>query len=305
MNAPARSARGFTLVETLIALVLLGLVSTVIYKMLITTQRVTDAQAQRGDLQDNLRSGALVIPNELRQITISTSSSLDTISDIRAVSDTSITYRAMRGYYTICATPAAATTLTVTNASGFSSEYRAPTTSDSAFVFWEGDTTKTSDDAWVQAQIVAVTNGTCTYAGATRSAYTFTLLAPALATTSFPYTKIQPGSPVRTYETVTLSLYTSGGQKWLGMQVGGGTMQPVVGPLAATSGGLYGFQLTYYDSTGAVLSATSGNVPKMRTIKVALRGVTSGSVSEAGSSSRAQINDSLVTYVTLRNAPFN
>jgi prepilin-type N-terminal cleavage/methylation domain-containing protein len=302
---PLRSRRGFTLTEILIALVLLGMVSTVIYKMLITTQRVTDAQAQRGDLQTNLRSAVLVIPNELRQVTVSTTSgSLDSITDIRAISDTSITYRAMRGFYVICSTPTSATSLKVVNASGFSSEYRTPTTSDSAFVFWDGDTTKTSDDAWVQVGIAGVATTTCTYAGASRSAYTFTFAGSGIPS-GFAYAKVYGGSPVRTYETVTLSLYASGGQEWLGMQVGSGTMQPVVGPLAATSGGLYGFQLTPYDSTGSALTASASNIQKIRTIKIALRGVTSGNVSEAGSSSRAQIKDSLVTYVTLRNAPLN
>lgn len=304
MIARIRSTRGFTLIETLIALVLLGLVSVVIYRMLITTQRVTDAQAERGDLQVNLRAGALVIPNELRQITIGTGTTLDTISDIRAVTDTSITYRAMRGFYTICATPATALTLTVTNAAGFSSEYRTPTTSDSAFVLWEGDTTKTSDDAWVQVGLAGVTSTTCVYAGATRSAYTFVFAGTGIPAASFPFTKIQPGSPVRTYETVLLSLYASGGQQWIGMQVGSGTMQPVVGPLAPTTGGLYGFQLTYYDSTGTALAASAANVPKIRTIKIALRGVTNDQVALAGRT-RSVIKDSLVTYVTLRNAPFN
>jgi prepilin-type N-terminal cleavage/methylation domain-containing protein len=304
MTRPARSTRGFTLIETLIALVLLGLVSTVIYKMLVTTQRVTDAQSERGDLQVNLRAGAQVIPNELRQITIGTSSSLDTISDIRAVTDTSIVYRAMRGFYTICATPGSATTLNVVDAPGFASEYRTPSTNDSAFVFWEGDTNKTSDDAWVQVGIAGVTSTTCTYAGSSRAAYTFTFVSPGIPNATFPYAKIQSGSPVRTYETVTLSLYGSGGQQWLGMQVGSGTMQPVVGPLAATSGGLYGFQLTYYDSTGTALTASAGNVPKIRTIKIALRGTTNDQVALAGRT-RSFIKDSLVTYVTLRNAPFN
>ncbi|MGB7212808.1 MAG: prepilin-type N-terminal cleavage/methylation domain-containing protein [Gemmatimonadales bacterium] len=304
MITRTRSSRGFTLVETLIAMVLLGLVSVVIYKMLITTQRVTDAQAERGDLQVNLRAGVLVIPNELRQITIGTSTTLDTVSDIRAVTDSSITYRAMRGFYTICSTPASATTLTVTNAAGFSSEYRTPTTSDSAFVLWEGDTTKTSDDAWVQVGLAGVVSTTCVYAGATRSAYTFAFTGSGIPALAFPFTKIQPGSPVRTYETVQLSLYASGGQNWLGMQVGSGTMQPVAGPLAATSGGLYGFQLTYYDSTGTALTATASNVPKIRTIKIALRGITNDQVALAGKT-RSTIHDSLVTYVTLRNAPFN
>ena len=306
MTTPIRSTRGFSLIEIMIALVLMGLVSTVIYKMLVTTQRVTDAQAERTDVQTNLRAGALVIPNELRQITISTASSFDSISDIRGISDTSITYRAMRGFYTICATPSSATTLSVVDAGGFASEYRAPTTSDSVFVFWEGDTTKTSDDSWVQVGLSAVATSTCTYAGASRTAYNFTFSGGGVPS-GFPYAKIQGGSPVRTYETVNLSLFSYNSQQWLGMAVNAGgtpSYQPVVGPLAATSGSVYGFQLTYYDSTGAAVSASSSNIPKIRTIKVALRAISNDQVALSGKN-RTTIQDSLVTYVTLRNAPFN
>lgn len=304
MTTPTRSTRGFSLIEIMIALVLMGLVATVVYRMLVTTQRVTDAQAERTDLQTNLRAGALVIPNELRQITISTSSSYDSISDIRAITDTSITYRAMRGFYTICATPGSATTLSVVDAGGFASEYRAPTTSDSAFVFWEGDTTKTSDDAWVQVGISTVSTSTCTYAGASRTAYNFTFIGGGVPN----YTKVQGGSPVRTYETVALGLYSYNGKQWLGMAINPGASapvyQPVVGPLAATTGGAYGFQLTYFDSTGTALTASTTNIPKVRTIKVALRAISSDQVALSGRS-RTTIKDSLVTYVTLRNAPFN
>ncbi|MGH7533515.1 MAG: PulJ/GspJ family protein [Gemmatimonadales bacterium] len=307
MTAPTRSSRGFTLVETLIAMVLLGLVSVVIYKMLITTQRVTDAQAERGDLQASLRAGALAVPSELRQIALSTSSAFDSIADIRAVTDTSITYRSMRGYYMICGTPASATTVIVSDSipSAFASEYRAPTTSDSALVFWEGDSTITSDDHWIPVAITAVARATnsCTFPSGAGPGYTLTV-SSLTSRSGLAFAKIYAGSPVRTWETVQLTLYASSGQQWLGMSVNGGTTQPVMGPLAPTAGGVYGFQLTYFDSTGTALTASSASIPKIRSIRVALRGVTEGAVALAGKT-RSIIQDSLVTTITPRNTPFN
>ena len=60
--------RGFTLVELLIGLVLLGLVGAVTYQLLVNTQRVSRSQAQHIGMQDNVRSGALIIANELREV---------------------------------------------------------------------------------------------------------------------------------------------------------------------------------------------------------------------------------------------
>ncbi|MGH7732835.1 MAG: hypothetical protein ACREOE_03800, partial [Gemmatimonadales bacterium] len=98
--------------------------------------------------------------------------------------------------------------------------------------------------------------------------------------------------------------YASGGAEWLGIGVNGGAAQPVLGPLAPTTGTVHGFQLSYYDSTGAALTAASASIPKVRTIGVMLRGVTSAQVAAAGRS-RAMIYDSLLAVVTLRNAPRN
>lgn len=307
MSGPDRR-RGFTLIEVMVALVLLGMVSVVLYQTLISTQRVTDALHQRGNLQSGLRAGGLTVPSELQQLTIGSASTLDSVTDISAITDTSITYRAMRGFYTLCQATADPTTLTAVRVlpSPFTSEYRTPASTDSALVFWEGDTLSTYDDTWIPVGISGVATTTCSYPSSpatTKAAYTLGLTGSGIPS-AYALGKLYPGAPIRTFETNELLLYASGGSEWLGLSVNGGSAQPVLGPLAPTAGTVYGFQLTYYDSTGTALTATSTNIPKVRTIGVMLRGVTSAQVAAAGRT-RALIYDSLMAVVTLRNAPRN
>ena len=63
-----RNHRGFTLVELLVVLLIMVVVTGGIYKLLNSTQRLSRAQAERVDLQSNVRTASLVIPNELREI---------------------------------------------------------------------------------------------------------------------------------------------------------------------------------------------------------------------------------------------
>ena len=48
--------RGFTLVELLVALVLLSIVTMGIYKVLVSNDRVYSAQTQRMELSQNIRA---------------------------------------------------------------------------------------------------------------------------------------------------------------------------------------------------------------------------------------------------------
>ena len=63
-----RSRAGFTLAEVMIALALTLVVAGTLYRLLVTTQRTTRAQAQRVELQSNLRAGSLIVLSELREL---------------------------------------------------------------------------------------------------------------------------------------------------------------------------------------------------------------------------------------------
>src|SRR6478609_8151691 len=228
--------RGFTLIEITVALVMFSVVAMVLTRMLIMNQRITTAQTTRASLQSNLRVGSLVVPNELRMLNQSDS------TDIAAVSDTSISYRAMRGYYVMCAITSA-TSIKVINVqpSGFTFGYREPKVGDSAFVFFENDTLKMRDDKWAPVEIPGFATSTFVFptGGTTYAAYTLTFggAGGGINTTNYPIAKFVNGAPVRTFELTTLTLDDVGGVKWFGMCTGplGCTPEPVRGPLASTN----------------------------------------------------------------------
>ena len=62
------SRRGFTMVELMIALVLTLMVSGVIFQVLLRNQRVSRTQTEHVGMQENVRAGALIIANELREV---------------------------------------------------------------------------------------------------------------------------------------------------------------------------------------------------------------------------------------------
>ena len=223
-----RNRRGFTLIEILVSLVIMLIVSGAIYKMLNSSQRLSRAQAERVSLQTNVRSGALVVPTELRELSTYLGGSV-TQNDVLAVVDsTDITYRAMRGIGFICQAPTATEIRIARLSSGVLigySGYRDPVAArDSLYVFIDGDESVGGVDAWLSLPITAVASAsTCGAASAIALTVPNT---PALAA-------LPLRTPVRIYEDMQLQLYVNGGKSWLGAKsLGTGeAFQPVLGPL--------------------------------------------------------------------------
>src|SRR6266581_5539093 len=92
---PHLTRQGFTLV----ALVLLSVVSAAIYKVLVSNDRVYTAQTQRMELSQNIRAAATILPADFRALDASD-------GDISAMSATSISIRAIRQLAIVCDTPA-------------------------------------------------------------------------------------------------------------------------------------------------------------------------------------------------------
>ena len=275
------SRKGFTLIELMIALVLLVIVGGGIFKLLTTQQRATRQQAQLSMMQSNLRSGTLLVPSELREIGIDASG-----SDILAMGPDSITYRAMRSMSVAC--QVTATEIRLRNLLTWG--YRPPVAGrDQILLFVEGDPGSSMDDTWVSTAIAAPAASTCPD-GQPAMAYTVTI--PGGAAT---VAKVSLGAAVRTFETMQFKLYTSGGRSWLGARSvsGGETIQPVLGPLTAT-----GLRLEYRNAAGNVTTDSS----LVRTIDVTIEGQTDGAVS-GGSGALAMKQDSLTARIRLRNAP--
>ncbi len=292
----ALGRRGFTLVELLIALVLLGIVSAGIYRVLLNMQRVNQAQTARIELQQNIRAAAAILPAEFRELNA-------TGGDITAMSATSVSIRAMRQFAFICNTPAiAGNTVTMTiRVAPFYGPRDFTIATDSILVYYEGAQDSRSDDQWLRGNITSITNNVpCVPDGAPgRQLVTTLSFAAPPAVPGFPNVPapvaqtgtIESGAPIRGFETVTYKLYQGSDGKWyLGYQNSSGT-QPLIGPVTTN-----GLTFTYYDSTGAV----TGTATSVAQVGITLRGEASQPIEQPNVGLVTPV-DSISTRVTLRN----
>ena len=157
----SRSRRGFTMIELLIALVLLGIVSAAVYRVLVNNQRLYLAQTERIDLAQNIRAAGSILPAEFRVLDASE-------GDITAMSATSISFRAMRWLGFACTPPVLGGALNGTSiiirggAPGqplFYGSRGINNNTDSLLIYYDGDPTTRTDDFWATASINAAPNG--------------------------------------------------------------------------------------------------------------------------------------------------
>jgi prepilin-type N-terminal cleavage/methylation domain-containing protein len=281
--------RGFTLAEIMIAMTLMLIVSGAVFKLLVSTQRLSRSQVERAGLQSNVRMGSLVVLNDLRELGTVTAGTADK-NDILEIAADAITYRAMRGMGFICQAPTATQVRITRNAfSGF----RDPQAGrDALYVFIDGDQDSETDDTWLPVAITDVSTATAC-PGAMGDGITLT--TPNTAALVGP-PAIPVGTPVRFYEVMELKLHVADGKSWLGARSisAGEVIQPVLGPLVDGNG----FQLEYLDAGGA----ETADKTAIKSIRITIRGISDGAVNPGVEGILTHVQDSLVTQVTLRNA---
>jgi hypothetical protein len=293
--------RGFTLVELMVGLVCALAVSGVALRLLLVNLRVARVQAERAGLQDNVRAGALIVASELRELGFDSVPEAAALglpaaasSDILIGEPGRIRYRAPRGLGFTCVAPNASQI--VLRTATWQGQRPPVAQVDSLALFVEGDPALSRDDVWVRAGITGVSAGSCADG------------APAIAlATSWETSAVAAGAvagavtggPVRVFEIMEFQYYRQGGTSWLGQRSvsRGEVIQPLIGPLADSSGGRRGFTLGYLDRADDPTAAMS----EVRTVTISLRGVTS----EAGHSVhlyRPTVDTLLLaTRVALRN----
>jgi prepilin-type N-terminal cleavage/methylation domain-containing protein len=276
--------RGFTLIEVLIALIIMGVVTGAIYRLLNSSQRLSLAQAEQVSLQSNVRTGSLVVPNELRELNTVVGGSLEQNDIILPLADDAITYRAMRGLGFVCQAPVAGE-LRILQSTW--TGLRDPAGDrDGVYLFNDQDVDDDGDDGWLPVDITGVTASDC--GGA---------LAFRLATADVIPASVKIYTPVRLYEVMELKLYSDAdGEWWLGarsVSAGEVDLQPVLGPLTAE-----GFKLAYLDSNGDETAVEKD----IKSIRVTVRGLTEDAVRQGGSGAMGHPEDVLVTQVLLRNS---
>jgi prepilin-type N-terminal cleavage/methylation domain-containing protein len=276
--------RGFTLIELLVSLILLVIVGGGLYTTLITVQRVSRKQAEVSNMQGNLRAGMQLVQSELSEV--STNATAPS-SDIESMSATAIRYRAMRGIGEACETGLTSVKIRQPTWSG-----RAPTAAtDSLYIFWDVDSTKTVDDIWLARGFTAANSSTCPD-GVTAS---WTLPLGGLGLSSAQLLQIYLPSPIRTWEPMEIGSVTDNGQLWLGIRAVNteATLVPVVGPLAAN-----GLNLEYRDKDGN----PTADVNLVKSILITMRGITDRTVSTGLGGTIGNVTDSLQVRVELRNS---
>ena len=283
----------------MVAVILVVAVGAVAYTLLTQNQRVSRTQAQHAGLQDNVRSGALVVANELREVGYDSipavagfAAPASVSPDLLTLEPGRVVYKAMRGIGFTCA-PAEPGRLPLRQATLLGA--RPPEVDDSLTVFIEGDPATAADDAWVHAGIAAVTAGACEDGAA---AVVLSVGFAAGAGGAAP-ARMVVGGPVRFFEVMELRYYQSGGKSWLGARslTAGGVIEPMLGPLADSSGAVRGFTFTYLDRAGAPTTVAND----VREIAWTLKGVTDGTMRRTADAPLAVDSLALSTSVALRN----
>jgi len=273
------SQRGFTLIELMLSLVMVLLVSGTLYRLVLSTQRLSRVQATRIAVQSSMRGAVLVVGNELRELS-AVPGGTGTENDLLSLGPTGITYRGMRGFGYTC--QALGPGLLRLSRSGFTG-YRDPQAGRDSVLVYAPGLRAPVDSSWIPMAITMVsTSGPCSGA-----------LAPAITLTTTASTVLGPvpaGAPVRVYEPMELALYRSESQWWLGMRSlsTAEAIQPLFGPLAED-----GFRLDYADAFGRT-TAAPGSV---RSIQLALKGI--GGAEDAASG--VPVIEQLSTRIFLRN----
>ncbi|MGH7426838.1 MAG: PilW family protein [Gemmatimonadales bacterium] len=288
--------RGYTLIEMLVALVLLGIVSFGIYRVLVGNQRIYHAQVQRVELQQNIRAAADLLPAEIRELDAND-------GDLYAMSTTSLDIRAMRQLGFLCSAPVlpvgAVGTFMVRRDLFFGAR-NFDVARDSLLLYYEGDEATRNDDGWVLARPTLITNGVCPGDGRAAWQITATLVFGPGQVNGGGTQRIQNGSPVRGFVPVRYQHYLSAtdGRWYVGYDelTDAAAVQPLIGPLTAN-----GLTFAYYDSAGAV----TANRALVQMIEVRLRAETAEPVHRAGAGGGGgglyTPVDSVVTRVALRN----
>jgi len=282
---PVLKPRGFTLVELMVGLLLLGIISVGVYRVLVKNQQLYQTNAQKVDVGQTLRAAAAILPAELRETDAAD-------GDIIGMGPDSIRIRAYRVFAISCTAPVlggALTSLTLTVRQAMTYGVRNFQNGDSIMVFFEGNSSTRTDDTWALGVLTSgPASSTCPTDLAAAYTMTVALKAGTWANTAG---NMSAGAPVRGFETITYkNVQSSDGNYYLSYRNSSG-LTPLVGPLTST-----GLAFAYYDSTGAVTS-TAANVKRIR---IALSYLSAQQVRQAnGSLDNIRQSDTL--QVTLRN----
>src|SRR6266571_45244 len=284
-RAPSRRA-GFTLIELVIAMVLMSLVGGAIVKLLLQQQRFYNSTTDLIQTRQQIRQAAAMLPSDLRGI-----SSVG--GDISSMSDSALEFRSAFGGSVVCVN-AGGTLSTVPRvlASGatMTNWITTPVVGDSLAVYNNGASLAMTGQGWLFYRITAVTPANPSLQLG---------LTPAAPNT------IAVGAAIRFLRHVRYRIYRETDNQWylgfynclFGRVPACNTTQPIAGPFQPyATNGTSGVQFVYYGVDGVV----TANPLQVARISLVVRGQSTGLVNLAGAGGTV-FHDSLRIEVGLRN----
>ncbi len=282
--------RGFTFVELLVAMTLMGIVSVSIYNLLNNNQRVYREQAARIDLNQNVRAAASILPGEIRELDATDPAG----GDVVAMTVGAFTYNSMRNTYFVCAVNAPGLQITIEATPWYGSQ-ALDIGEHLLVVYAENDPAMRSDDAWLHVNPTVRVNGNACPAPNTAS---ITLTLTGAGATAAQLAGVSVGALVRGYKVVQVLRYMdAGGNYWIGSlsqnkaNLVWSGIEPIVGPITST-----GLSFVYYDDAGAVTAAVSS----VARVAITITGQTQDLVRGTGGA-LTHATSNVVTQVALRN----
>ena len=309
-RAGRRSAarRGFTLIEAMVTLTLIGIIVGTLLDVVMRQQRFAGAANDVMEVRDNLRQIGDLFPMELRAVTPAE-------GDIFVMSDSAIEFRQSAGVSVVCDTLPGRTTVilpptALATDAGITSWIAAPAVGDELYIF---DPRGELPDTLIRYTVAAApTPGPClpasgfTTTAAEGAGGLMIAIAPQLSPTT------PKGAPVRFVRRARYSLYVSpsDGGWYLGFRDFNASrlpqwsaIQPVAGPLlpyaAAGAGGL---RFQYFDANGVPLTLAAQST-QVRRIDITARAQTRSPVRTwgFGRTPGDYVRDSVRVSIALRN----
>lgn len=302
-TALPRGRRGFSIVELLIALVMMGVIGLVASRLMLGQQRFYQRTNEQMGMRRELRTALSLLPAELRSISSSG-------GDIRTFDANSITFRSVMGIGVVCARTNNSIDIPPTNMArnSLSGWYSQPAIGDTIWAFNDSLSRGAEDDVWTPLRITAVQSSTGYCAGSpytdaaldvNKARWRFTVTpnvpdsvvagAALRFTRSTKYELQQQGSTSRYY--LARSEYVNGA--W-------SAATWVSGPYAApTNLGSSGIRLAMYDSTGAAVTDVAQS-RRISRIDLRLRATGLNSSGTFGVTNTSN-TDSVLFRIALRN----
>ena len=278
--------RGFTLIELMIVISLLGIIGTMLTSVLVRQQRFHRAVTSVTDARARMRDISTILPTDMRSISTAG-------GDILAITDTSMQVRAFVGASVLCGYPSAqvievppqvlAPTAPTNSATQRPSVLTAwinpPAPNDIVYLYNRGTEAGNADDAWVPFTITDTASSTnSTWCPSTNLPVAFTTAADNSArryrftlATAPNQTQIEIGAPIRFAREVRYSAYqASDGQWYVGFQRctpnatygqpgNCGTREVLAGPIkpGAADTTTSGFYFVFYNKAGSRMTSLS------------------------------------------------